>query len=383
MRILYFSPEHISGTLRLFQTYHRKLGDDCRYLTMFQNLFGFEEDICLNLPASPSTGWFAYLKEVRRKILAEPVDPERVTPPGKPPLWQPDGMFSSFVFKTRELLWTPYVRNYEKKYDLLSYDLYQFDMGIEFFRDGRWVKKLKQLKKHLLCFYHGTDVRNRGVIKEVDDACDLHLSSELDLLFLHPKLRYLFLPIDMEQIHPVAFDDKPNVIRIGHSARNRTLKGTEAVIRACHSLKRKGYQIELVLIENVPHSEAMRLKESCHIAVDQLTDLGGWGYGMSSLEFLCLGIPVITKMRPEYIDFLPDHPYVSSDETSIEQSLELLIQEPELRMQKRTKGFSFMQKYHSLPVVMRQLYDYYFLMNWIQQIPKELENVKSPLVRAP
>ncbi|MCX7836139.1 MAG: glycosyltransferase [bacterium] len=381
MRILYLSPEHISGTLSIYKTYHTLLGDECQFMTMFQNVFGFEDEICLNLPFSPTKGLFAFLKEFRRRLLNLPLDPERPTPKGFPPKWQADDLFSSFIFRLRELIWTPILFRLERKYNLFEFDLYQLDMGLEFYRDGRWVKKLKKMGKHFIAFYHGTDVRNRGVIEAVDDLCDLHLTSELDLLTLHPKLRYLYLPIDLTLIQPIEFDPHPKVFRIGHAARNRRLKGTETVIQCVEKLQQKGYPIELILIENTPHPDVIHKQKQCHLAIDQLTDLGGWGYGMSSLEFMALGIPVITKMRKEYELFLPDHPFFNTENETLETILEKVIYNADLRYQKRQAGFTFLEKYHAAMVVMRQLYDYYLELGWIQEIPKPLQSVSPPPVR--
>jgi len=283
--------------------------------------------------------------------------------------------------KFREVVWTPYINKARKKYNLDNFDVYQFEMGMEFYRDARWVKELANRSKGIIAFYHGTDIRNRGVIKQVDDICALRLTSELDLLQLHPQLKYLFLPFDSSKIEQVRSDDKPTVFRIGHAARNRRLKGTEAVIRAIETLQRKGVPVELVLIENKSHEEAMRLKATCHIAVDQLTDLGGWGYGMSSLEFLAMGIPVITKMRKEYCDFLPDHPFENADDNSVEAAIERLVFDVVLRKQRSEQGIAFVKKYHDARVVMRQYYDYLLVEHIASKMPTALEDVAAPPVR--
>lgn len=381
MKILYFAPEHISGTLTTMRHAHQSVGDECRFLTMFSNNFAFDDDIALDLPWSPTGGWFARAKEWRRRWKGLTVDPERPTPPGHPPAWHPDDGLAQTIFKLREAVWTPHIERARKQYQLDEFDVYQFEMGVEFYRDGRWVNELKRRGKGLVAFYHGTDVRNRGVILPVDEACGLRLSSELDLLELHPKLEYLFLPIDISGYKPIPFEEKPSPIKIGHAARSRKLKGTDYVIRAIENLKRRGYDVELVLMENLPHAEVVKKKKECHIAVDQLTDLGGWGYGMSSLEFAASGIPIVTRMRPEYERFLPDHPFVNADETNVESALEKLIADSEFRRQKGIEARKFVERYHDVKVVLRQYYDYLVREGMISTLPKLLQTVQSPVVR--
>ncbi len=381
MKFLYVAPEHISGTLTTLRKAHEEIGDIARFLTLFQNQFGFDEDIVLNLPLSPTGGLFAKAKEFRRRMLKQPLDPERPTPAGIPPLWQPDDKLSAWVFKSREALWTPLIERAKSRYQLNEFDIYQFEMGMEFYRDGRWVKELLKRGKGTVAFYHGTDVRNRGVIKAVDDHCRLRLTSELDLITLHPKLNYLYLPYDLSGITPNQFVDKPEVFRIGHAARNRRLKGTDAVIRAVESLKHRGFPVELVLIENVSHEEAIRRKKTCHLAVDQLTDLGGWGYGMSSIEFLAMGIPVVTKFCEQYRKFLPDHPFELADEQNVETALEHLIADSGLRHRQALAGRGFVEKYHDVRVVLRHFYEYLLQYGMVQKIPDPLKPFTPPPVR--
>ncbi|MDK9701399.1 MAG: glycosyltransferase, partial [bacterium] len=288
------------------------------------------------------------------------------------------------VFHLREMIWTPLISNARKKYSLDEFDIYQFEMGMEFYRDARWVKELKRQGKGVIAFYHGTDVRNRGIIKPVDETCHLRLTSELDLLTIHPQLEYIFLPIDLSLFPNPEFrvpSSKPRTpLRIGHAARSRKLKGTAAVIAAVELLQKKGLAVELVLMENMPHEQVLQLKASCDIAVDQLTDLGGWGYGMSSLEFLAMGVPVITYMRPEYETFLPDHPFVNANEQTIVQAIERLIVEESYRRERAIAGRAFVEKYHEVTVVLRQLYDYLIRERLCSELPVPLQKVTAPRI---
>jgi glycosyltransferase involved in cell wall biosynthesis len=78
-----------------------------------------------------------------------------------------------------------------------------------------------------------------------------------------------------------------------HAPSSRQRKGTEHVIDACSKL-----DVELDIIEALPHAEARRRYERADIVVDQLN--AGW-YGIFALETMALGKPVLSYLRPEAV----------------------------------------------------------------------------------
>jgi glycosyltransferase involved in cell wall biosynthesis len=359
MRILYISPEHISGTLTMFQEAHRHRGNECRFVTLFHSRFNFGEDICLNLPLMPGNRLFVLLKKGFHRLRG--VNLQRDLS-GYPPIWKPNDPLEAILFRLRDTLIAPKVYRTIKEHQLDFFDIVHLEQGMEFFRDGRVVKEWKQQGKKFVCFYHGTDIRNRGVIPAIEEITDLHLTSEWDLMSMHPKMEYLHLPIDTKKFRVVAPDGDP--IRICHAARIRVFKGTETVIKVVENLKKK-YPVELVLIENVPHSTALRLKQTCHIAIDQLTNLGGWGYGMSSLETLAMGIPTLTNIPPEMADKIPGHPFIHATPETLERELVKLIEDIDYRRQKGKDGRAWVEKVHDIEVVTDSLYGYYRREGWL------------------
>jgi glycosyltransferase involved in cell wall biosynthesis len=370
MRILYISPEHVSGTLTMFQEAHRRRGNECRFVTLFHSRFDFGEDICLNLPLMPGNQLFVMLKRWFHRLRR--VDMQRNLR-GYPPVWKPNDPLEAALFRLRDRLIAPTVYRAIKEHDLDSFDIIHLEQGLEFFRDGRVVKKWKQQGKKFVCFYHGTDIRNRGVIPAVEEVADLHLTSEWDLMSMHPKMEYLHLPIDTKKFQVI--DPVGDSIRICHAARIRAFKGTETVIKVVENLKnhysavgafnKTPLPVELVLIENVPHSEALELKQSCHIAVDQLTNLGGWGYGMSSLETLAMGIPTLTNIPPEMADRIPNHPFIHVTPETLESELKKLIEDGEYRRRKGKEGRAWVERVHDIEVVTDRLYGDYRREGWI------------------
>jgi glycosyltransferase involved in cell wall biosynthesis len=352
LRILYVAPEHVTGGFDLFVEGHRRRGNESRYVTFFQNQFGYPEDICLELIGMPTAGWVKSLKN-----KAKLGDQTRQPLSGTPPLRQPGGLFERLLFRCRDALNSSRINEVIQANDLDSFDIYHFEQGADPFRDGRWVKRLSKRGKGIVTFYHGTDVRNRGVFREVHEVSLLNLTSEIDLLPLIPGMRYLYLPIDTDRLRP---EPRPpdGRIRIAHAARNRKYKGSDRIEEVVLNLARK-YPIDWVMIENMPHAKSLELKAKSDIFIDQIADLGGWGYGASSVEALALGVATITRVNDQVSEFLGVHPFVDADGETLESKLIGLIEDIQLREQVAARGREWVIERHGLDNVMNCLYGYY------------------------
>jgi hypothetical protein len=335
------------------------MGNYSRLVTLSRCAGGFEEDICLNLPLYRGSRLDMMLKNAvnlmhRNAPKVAEVEGKRV--------WRTRSRLEMLLFNLRDTLWAPKIYSAIERFDLLSYDIYHLESGSGFFRDSRIIKKLKAMGKKLVCYYLGTDLRDRGVIPEVDELSDLDITTEFDHLKLHPRLRFSFLPFEVQQfeVRP-AENDK---LRICHAPRNRMLKGTERIIEVCKAMERK-HRVEFVLIEGRPHREAIEIKKTCDIAIDQITDLGGTGYGVNSLETLSMGIPTLTSFTPDFEAFLTDHPFVVVTGDSLPEKLEQVILDRDLRRRKGTEGRRFVEKYHDPENVVASIYDMYRELGWV------------------
>jgi glycosyltransferase involved in cell wall biosynthesis len=353
MKILYISPEHISGTLPLFCKGHRDKGNYARYVTMFPTRFNFPEDMMMNLPLHPDKGWVIKGRRLLQKMSGK--DPGHLAE-GNPPFWEPYGLIGSSFFNMRDFLIKNLVQKFMDNYALWDYDIYHYEQGMDFLRDSSVAKRLKEKGKSIVCFYHGTDVRNRGVIREIHDLSDLNLTSELDLLEKYPGLKYLFLPIDTNDVVPVQHENKK--IRIAHATRSRYNKGSDRIIDVVKCLEQK-YPVELVLMENVHHEEVMKIKSTCDIYIDQIADKGGWGYGMSSVESLAQGLATCTYLNEKYLEFIPEHGFVNVNYNNLEEVLINLINDKDYRMEMAKKGREWVKKVHDIKIVTDELYKYY------------------------
>lgn len=355
MRILHISPQNYTGVLDLFPRGHRALGHRSRLVTFYRAKNVYPEDICLNLPFVGPMGWLWKVKRLLR------VGSLRVpfTGSDRHVVWRPGGM-ERVLLGLRNLVWTPIVNRAARRYGLWDFDVYHLEGGMSFFRDGRDVRMLKERGKKIVSYYHGLDLRMRGAIPAVWEATDLHLTCEFDLYRRYPELRYVFLPFDPESVPAAA--PEGDRIRICHAPRIRSVKGTERIIEAVENLSGE-LPVELVLIENLPHAEAIRLKATCHVAIDQIAR-GDMGYGVNSLESLSMGIPTVTNLSGAYREFVPDHPFVLADPDNLSEVLRELVLDPDMRSRHGEAGKDWIAKRHHWRSVAEEIHRIYREMGW-------------------
>ncbi len=364
LKILYLRTENTAGTLQLFVDAHRKLGNEANFVTLFPTAEGFPEDICLDLPLLPKSGAFKKAKDLildQKELYSEAQ--------GYPPQWNPSLGRKAF-FTLRDQLWKPFLKASFKKHGLLEYDIYHLEGGHGFLRTSAWpLTKLKSQGKHIIANYHGVDMRTRGVFPWIDELVDVNTSSELDLLEKHPKMEYVFLPYEVEK-HTAHFQlNSP--LKICHATRDRYWKGSDIIIEACQKLE-KTHGIEFVLIEKQPHEITLKRKAECDIYIDQVANLGGWGYGMNSVEALSMGLVCCSNLIPQYDEFLGDHPFVNVHKETLYEDLVAMIGNKALLAEKKHAGRAWVEKTHSLKSVMRSIYGIYQNQGWIEELPNEL-----------
>ena len=355
MKILYISPENTVGTLNLWKHIHEKNGHNCRFVTFFPSPKKYGDDICLNLPFDFTKKRLANWRHQFYKIYRGRTG-YYTEKKGYPPVWTPEGKIDKLFFIMKDVTWKRKVEKAIDNFDLLNFDVYHFESGMDFFKDSSFAQKVKEQGKKIICHYHGEDLRTRGVMPELDAISDLNLTNEVDLLERHPNINYLFLPFDTESF---TLKTKLNeTIRVAHAPTNRYYKGSSPIINLCRKLDAEGL-IHFDLIENLPHKDAIKRKQSADIFIDQIGDRGGWGYGMNSVESLSMGICTLTEMNQKYCDFLPDHPFVNINEKTFETVLRQLIYDKSKILVYGRKGKEWVVQKHHYTNVGKKLYEYY------------------------
>jgi glycosyltransferase involved in cell wall biosynthesis len=246
-----------------------------------------------------------------------------------------------------------------------TYDVFHFNWGMSLLDHRQWnlnyleLPFLKKYGKRIVVTFQGCDARMKGRSQQLFSTsacatCDVawctprldgirqrrthKLFKYADRVFaLNPDLLHVlpgaeFLPY--ASVDPRAWLVSPaqggerhgGPVRILHMPTNRSIKGTRYVEAACEELKRQGFNVELVLIEQVPHHQVKALIAQADLVVDQL--LIGW-YGALAVEAMAMGKPVLCYLRDEDLKlFVPFHeriPIVRTTKDTLAHDLARLL----------------------------------------------------------
>jgi glycosyltransferase involved in cell wall biosynthesis len=351
LKILHIAPLNFAGVPYDFYKMHKACGDKSRIVTLHQNERVFPEDICLDLPLPNQS----LAKILRRKKIQSLEEKERDTAH----YFNSKYLFEKYYYRLYDLLIQSKIEKAISDFSLSDFDIIHYDGGLDFYRDSRQALKWKKQGKKIVCCYYGSDLRIRGLIKELDEISDLNITSEYDHLALKKDLKYLFYPYDTSEL-PEQKERNSYVIKIVHSPTNRKYKGTELIISVINKIK-KERNIEFLLIENIDRSKLLEIKSGCDISIDQVGGtMGGTGYGKAGLETLAMGIPTITNMTKDYAVWLPENPFVVANNfDELYKSLVELIDNENYRIENGKKGIEWVHKYHGFASVNENLMKLY------------------------
>jgi hypothetical protein len=236
------------------------------------------------------------------------------------------------------------------------------------------VVALQKLGKQVFMYFCGCDIRDSKTVlnshaisacancwpqkchPKRDDLAELMYKfdglfvSTPDLLDFAPTATWLPQPIDLAYLSKFSALRQSRekacsrTIRIAHGPSSRDLKGTIHVEEAIKTLKRRGYPVELVLIEGQNYENALKLCASADIAIDQLL-IGS--YGQFSVEAMALGLPVICYIRDDLKQKYPlELPIISANPDTIIDVLADLIDNQESWASISALGVKFVNNFH-------------------------------------
>lgn len=351
-KILHIAPQNFAGMPLDFVKMHRSTGTESRLITLYKNTINFEEDICLGFKLP--TGKRARMwRDSKIGLSSTELKYNK-----------PKNIAEKIFFKFRDISNSPVLKNIIDKYDLFSYDIYHFDGGMDLYRDLRFAREIKKRGKKIVCCYYGSDLRTRGVFRELDEMSDLNLTVEFDHLSIHKNINYIFFPFDVTEYEIRKKNNKK--IKIIHSPTNRKFKGTDKILEVINEID-KQRQIEFILIENMDRNKVLEIKSDCDLAIDQVGgEMGGTGYGKNSIENLSMGIPTFTEFTDDYLTFIRENPFVHSTIDTLGENIIRLIDNEILRNEIRISGRLWVEKYHSFESVNGMLQEYYKTNNILQ-----------------
>jgi hypothetical protein len=337
MRILHIASENVAGVPGILVKAERNMGHYSRLMTYFKSPRSHRDDIVLNLPFS-NTWSLRSLKKTAKIGTYGYLKKE-----GNPPIWDPNKI-EKILYLFRDILWD--LRISPLKEFIRSFDCYFLDGGLGFLRNGKIIESLKKTGKRIVILYLGSDLRARGVLPRIENLADAIFTTEFDHTFIHPKVQYIPFPFEVDKFKKKEIL-KSSKLTICHAPTKRYLKGTEYLLEAVDGLKNK-FDFDFLLLENIPHKEVLEIKkQKCDVLVDQLTDFGGFGYGMNSMECLSMGIPSITYINPQYEKFLKVHPFINANKDNIKEVLEKVLTKPKILLKKSAESRKWVVKEHN------------------------------------
>lgn len=248
-------------------------------------------------------------------------------------------------------------------------------------------------RKKIIVHYHGGDLRRRMGKADKDFINKKGFKTLVSVPDLLPQLentQWLPIPVPTEDelYKPLPKRDN-SVMKIVHSPTEREAKKTAVLIKAVEALKHK-YDVELLLIENMPYKECLKLKKTAHIAFDNI-EFGS--YAGCSVEAMCHEQPALVYLNDISLQQINevseeigiDSPFVNigdRDQPSIEylnkviaekarniiteddyrsvyDNLERLIVDSNLRKELGKRGRKWASRVHDLKVVVKKLIDIY------------------------
>jgi len=347
MKILHLAVENYSRIPAILVREERKQGHDSYLVTLYPTGRNYTDaDYCLNLPliAKP---WMSSIKKWFEPPSAR-ITNQRARP-GRLVFHQP-GLFRSLFFRWRDFLWRSTIEPFLNRIDFYSFDLLILDGGAGFYRNGRIVRKFRSYGGKVIAAYYGSDLRTRGLLRQIDKYCDERFTFEYDHRFILPESHFLYFPFALPEnaVHTAENDGK---IRIGHAPTNRAAKGTDQILAELETLK-NSFPIEIVLIENLPFPEALKLKSTCDLFIDQIGELG---YGVNSLEALALGIPTAVELLPDFEAFLGHHPFINISRGRIAGELTPWLESAARRAELGQISQNWVAERHNPALISRQI----------------------------
>ena len=353
LKILHLAPQNYAGVPYDFFKMHNSAGDYSHLITYHKNPIDFPEDICLDLPLPD----FSFAKKWRKKKV---LDKENV-PVKTAPYFASKNVLEQLYFSINDKLKRKKIEAAIEKYNLNDFDVIHYDGGLDFYRYPQQALKWKKEGKKIVCCYYGSDLRIRGLIRELGEISDLNITSEYDHLALKKDLHYLFYPYDPSELPEKKNELNENPV-IVHSPTNRKYKGTELILNVMGRIE-KERKVQFILLENKPRNEVLLEKSKCNISIDQVGgNMGGTGYGKAGLETLAMGIPTITNMTEEYSNWLPENPFiVANNENELYNKINELLENKDYREQVGERGKQWVGKYHGYESVDSKLKELYRL----------------------
>lgn len=268
-------------------------------------------------------------------------------------------------------------------YSIFYYDVFHFHYGKSFFPYNLDILILRSFGKKVFMHFWGSDViqsdiashytllspelfrevypglndiHTRKKIRRINKWANKSIVGDYSLLPFSPESVVIRQAIDITSIPNIGSLKREGPVKIVHAPTNRLIKGTDLIIREIGRLIHDGFNIELVLVENKEHGEALELYKDGDIVID---DVLQGPYGILAIECMALGKPVLCRIDHKLKKYYPDLPIVDTPPDMIYGNIKFLITHPEVIADIGIKGRQYVEHNHDSLTVAKKLIDLY------------------------
>jgi len=204
-----------------------------------------------------------------------------------------------------------------------------------------------------ICNNHKVEENKRNSIQKFDKYADVIFAVNPDLFNYLPS-RTKFLPYAVSGIgtsNEFYYHKAKGPIKIIHSPTNREVKGSHQIIEAVEKVNRRYDRIlELELIENISHSEALNKYAEADLIIDQI--LSGW-YGGFAVEVMQMKKPVMAYIREADLKYIPHgmaadvkQAIINTDPNNIYDRLCEIVENQDILNTYSKAGYEYANTYH-------------------------------------
>lgn len=236
----------------------------------------------------------------------------------------------------------------------------------------------KALGVRIVFSFHGTDIRIARIAKKLDPWSAYHFADipcdeariEDALAIIRgfgdgytisnvanrpyfPEADYLPLSIDLRAIPEAPWRERPGWVPVvAHAPSARGTKGTEFVLAGFDALRSQGVAFEVDLIEGASNQEVLERYAAADIVVEKLVNEG---FGVTALEAMAVGRPVISRVAPMVYDAHPTLPIVDATPESFTDVLRSLLLDRTEIARRAALGRPYVESNHDIALTGERL----------------------------
>ena len=235
--------------------------------------------------------------------------------------------------------------------------------------------------------YHGSFLRdNGGQLRQYHlendvfavAGCDWTATGRLAGCFYH--IQSYFCEFSDNAVPSVIPDSAALTYQVGETLKviagsgGHPLKGYDFLKQTVDRLKKEGSNIELNVYTGLTHEKFIEKKKECHVCFTSMH--GGWG--LSGVESMWMGQPVMCGVDPWMLTLYPDVPVIPIELSTLGQTLLSFIHNPEDVRAIGAEGRKWVKRHFGTKTTLLR---YLYLIDLIRGRDEYLEGVrKSPRI---